>query len=509
MDFDPPAGTSGVKAKTGFVSVSIAQFIKVAIQFITVATLSRILKPIDFGIVATAGTVIGLSYTVQDLGFENAITQRREISKVEIDSVFWINLIFTIIIALILGLISNYAGIFYNSTEVGNFIFASSFVILVNGAGSIANAILTRRMSFETLSKIDVFSAIVGVVFTLLSSIYLRSFWAIFIGTIVSSISRTFLLFYFSKWLPSLSFKSNSLQSMLGFGSKLTFSNIMYFISQNADNLLVSKLLGLQALGIYDRAYKLLIFPMTQFSQPMTRIMVPLLARKLGNNEEYNNSFSKIIWISMFLVWPGVLCLAMLPEKIVLLVLGAQWNSVVPIFSFFSISMFYNIIGFTSGEILISQGRGSETVLLAVITVVTNIIAFILGALENVEMVALYYTIVTFLRAPVIWYIVLRSGPLKLQTIIRTLLPHLFALILTASMIYIFDNSHLFKLINTTYAILSLNILCAIILSYSVYSIIILILPSQRLILFEFIQFFTSNYIIKSKVSIHNDNNKN
>ncbi len=58
----------------------------------------------------------------------------------------------------------------------------------------------------------------------------------------------------------------------------MTGANIFNFLSRNLDNILIGKVWGSVALGLYDRAYKLLLFPLRQVNNPIQRVMEPALA---------------------------------------------------------------------------------------------------------------------------------------------------------------------------------------------------------------------------------------
>ena len=59
---------------------------------------------------------------------------------------------------------------------------------------------------------------------------------------------------------------------MLRMGTNLTGFNILNYFTRNFDNVLIGRMLGAGPLGIYSKAYGLLLMPMTQLSAPMTAV---------------------------------------------------------------------------------------------------------------------------------------------------------------------------------------------------------------------------------------------
>ncbi|TIU36398.1 MAG: lipopolysaccharide biosynthesis protein, partial [Mesorhizobium sp.] len=68
-----------------------AQGFKMVIQFLSVIILARLLLPEDFGLVASVGPIVAFVGLLQNLGLQQALVQRKDISDRQLNQVFWIS----------------------------------------------------------------------------------------------------------------------------------------------------------------------------------------------------------------------------------------------------------------------------------------------------------------------------------------------------------------------------------------------------------------------------------
>ena len=69
----------------------IAQAIKIGVQFLSVIVLARLLVPEDFGLVASVSPIVAFVALFQNLGLQQAVVQRKEITQRQLNQVFWMS----------------------------------------------------------------------------------------------------------------------------------------------------------------------------------------------------------------------------------------------------------------------------------------------------------------------------------------------------------------------------------------------------------------------------------
>ncbi|RUW43783.1 lipopolysaccharide biosynthesis protein, partial [Mesorhizobium sp. M1A.F.Ca.ET.072.01.1.1] len=125
---------------------------------------------------------------------------------------------------------------------------------------------------------------------------------------------------------------------ILSFGANLTGFNLVNFFSRNLVNILIGKYSGAIELGYYDRAYKLLLFPLQNITQPLTRVMVPLLSRIHDDKARFRDLYVRTNWMLAAVTMPGIAALTLTSDQVVALLFGPRWTAVAPIFAWLGIA---------------------------------------------------------------------------------------------------------------------------------------------------------------------------
>ncbi|TGP16200.1 oligosaccharide flippase family protein, partial [Mesorhizobium sp. M1D.F.Ca.ET.234.01.1.1] len=99
----------------------------------------------------------------------------------------------------------------------------------------------------------------------------------------------------------------------------------------------------------YDRAYKLLLFPLQNINQPLTRIMVPLLSRIHEDKQRFRDIYVRTNWLLAVITMPGIATLTLTSEQVVRLLFGERWMAVAPIFAWLGIAGLMQSVSSTTG----------------------------------------------------------------------------------------------------------------------------------------------------------------
>jgi PST family polysaccharide transporter len=436
-NFDPASNKLLASAKGGLFSSVGSQSIRLAVQVVSVALLSRLLSADNFGVVAAASPLVAFIALFQEMGFGQAIIQRSSVQHSEVNSLFWLNLLIAFGLAIALALLSPLAGAFYTDFRVGRLTLAMGGIILIGALGNQHNAILIRKMQFSSLAVIEGLSAIGGLAVTVLWALHNPSYWSLYAGQLTAVCITSFGCMIATGWLPTAPKHLLESASMVRFGAGLTIGNVFYYLARNADNVLIGRVWGGAILGLYDRAYKLLLFPIQQINQPVAKVMVPTLARLGAEPVRYLSTYLKMLSIVTLLAWPGIAVMSILSSELIELALGPNWSKAVPIFQALSFASFIQIINNTSGWLLTSQGRARDSAIWGGVTAVTSIAAFLVGVPFGAAKVALAYAICEYIRTPILWWFVNRRGPVSTVQILSRLVPQFVGLSITLPALFL------------------------------------------------------------------------
>jgi PST family polysaccharide transporter len=422
-NFEPHHQEMGRHIVSGVFNSGVVQTVKVLGQFVSVIVLSRLLSPSDFGLIAMIGPAYALVLLVMDLGLSQATIQKSAFNHADANTLFWINIGVGVVLAVFLAAVSPLVGMYYHEPRTVALTAAMGLLVVIGAAGNQHSAILMRRMKFGVMTINNVIGTTTGLVVSIVWALIFGGYWSLYAGMLVSNIISVVGIWIASGWRPSTPRLGANTRDLLKFGAGITSANIANFFAGNTDNVLIGQRWGDFPLGLYDRAYKLLLFPLQKIVGPVTGTLIPVLSRLTHDPMHYRAIYLKAVAQTALVTWPGIIWSVMLADTLVPVLLGKQWEGAAPIFKLLGIAGFLQVVNYFNGCLLISQGRSGEFARWSVINAITSVASFVIGLPYGPIGVAGAYAASEALRTPIFWYYITRRGPVRWMDIIRAVLP--------------------------------------------------------------------------------------
>lgn len=426
----PDFPATGKVAARGFILIAAAQGWRTLLSLGSGIILARLLAPADFGLVAMAMTAMSVAMLVQDIGLGQATIQRERIEPRELDAMFWLTLALSVSIGFLMVLAAPAAAAFYGEPRVAPLTAAFGLVLIIYGAQGQPSALLQRQMRFSVVAVIDAASATAGFAAALIIAAIWRTYWALFFSALAGALVSFLGTWITCGWRPGplrLRDERAELGGLLRFGGGVSGFQVLNFVSRNADNMLIGRYLGQTALGFYDRAYRLLLFPLQQVGAPMQKVMTPLLARLQGEPSRYRETFGDGASLLMAAVQPGVLVAILYADDVFRLLLGERWTPAAPIFQWLGLVGLQQSLTSSIGWLLFSQGRGGDTFKIGAMNAAFALTAFVIGLRWGAVGVAAAYAVSEYAKAPLLIWWAGRQGPVGAADIWRVAWPHVLA----------------------------------------------------------------------------------
>jgi O-antigen/teichoic acid export membrane protein len=384
-------------ATTGVKWSSASHFGRRALSLATNIVLARLLAPSDFGLVGMAAVVIGFVEVFRDMGTAAAIIQRPKVSELLLSSIFWINAVFGCLAMAVLLLVAPLFGLFYQSASVVPVLQMLSFSFPLSGLGILQQAMMERRLAFQTLAKIEIVTAAVASAVGILSALSGFGVWSLVYQTLVSTLLTTVLLWFVTRWRPRFAFSWNETRSVMRFSINLTAFNVFNYFARHSDNFLIGRYLGAEALGYYDLAYKLMVYPLQGISAVIGRVMFPLYAQLQDDLKTFRSAFLSVAWAIAFVSFPMMLGLAVVAQRFVLTVFGDKWEPVIGLLVIFAPLGAIQSVATTVGSIYQARGRTDWLLRWELVAGTLIVLSFVIGLNWGVLGVAAAYGIVFML----------------------------------------------------------------------------------------------------------------
>lgn len=414
------ADLKGRSVRGGFLTLT-SQGVQFIIQSISTIVLARLLTPADFGLVAMVVVITGLGQAFADLGLSEATIQKEEINHNQVSTLFWINSAIGLALTLITATLGPALAWFYREPRIAEITFVVSLTFLIGGLRVQHDALLKRQMRFSSLAIRDVASLALGVFVAVVMAWRGAGYWALVALPLTTNFTQMVLSWLMVKWVPGLPRRDANVRSLIAFGGNVAASYVLITVNRSADNALIGWYWGAGPLGLYSRAYNLLMLPVRQLSAPAGSVVVPAFSRIQSDPERFARYYLRaanlIMWISAPLF--GFLFVAAQP--LVVLLLGNQWREAGPVFQILAISAVGQLLLESTIWLFVSRGHSKQ--LLRLLLVISPVIvgSFMIGLPFGIKGVALSGSLVLLFILPWILRFTFRGTTLTLRRLGRAL----------------------------------------------------------------------------------------
>ena len=308
---------------------AIAEILAKLVTPITSVLLAHLLAPEVFGIVATLTMIITFAEIFTDAGFQKYIVQHEFKDDVDFDEstnvAFWSNLVLSFVLWGVIAIFSDQLSDLVGNSGYGHVLIIACISIPLAAFSSIQFAVYKRLLDFKTLFKVRIVSISIPLLVTLPLAIYLRSYWALVIGSIATNMANALCLTMFSSWKPRLFFSFEKLKEMFSFTLWSMIESVSIWATSYIDIFLVGRALSSYYLGLYQTSSTIVGQIMGLITAITTPILFSALSRLQTDAKEFNKLFFEFQRYVALLVIPmgvGIYCYS---DLITLLLLGEQW----------------------------------------------------------------------------------------------------------------------------------------------------------------------------------------
>lgn len=386
------------------------QFSLKIVAFVVQIILARILLPEDFGLIAIITVFISIGQSLSDGGMRSSLIRTVDADKRDYSTVFFINVILSLIIYLIIYFLAPYISVFYNSDKLTLLIRVLSLSFIIKSLNIVQSTIVVKELNFKKIFSIQLpasmISAIVGVALAYMG----YGVWSLVFMTLTESLVNTVLYWLTSKWKPMMFFKKEIYFKHFNFGYKLTIASVLNAIFQNIYTIIIGKIYTPATVGLYNRADSFSSFPVRMSITSIKSVTYPMLSRLGDNDEKLKESYRQIMLQMIFWITPLLLLMFLNAENLFSIILTDKWNAAVPFFKILCIAFIFYPLQEYNLQVLDIKGRSDIylkiELIKKVITVVVlaialnfsiiyllysqvllNIIFFVLGALISGKMI--------------------------------------------------------------------------------------------------------------------------
>lgn len=397
------------QAISGAKWTTISTVVTSLIQLLRLAILTRFLDKSDFGIVAILTFVLGLTNTFSDLGFSAVIMHKQDLTRKDFSSLYWIQFLVFGGLFLVGSLFSPLIASFYEESTMVFLLPIVLFDLVLYGIGKLYDTVLQKDMQFKTIAIRNIVSASISIVVAFLLAYFEYGIYSMIISTLFNTAMLNIWNFVCGQTYYRLQFRMSLKETMplVKIGLYQTGTQVLDYFAAKFDILIIGKLLGAEALGVYNLAKEILMKLILVINSIVNKVALPIFAKVQDDLEGMRFAYCKVIKIVSSINFPICVIFGVLSFQIVGILYGPGYEDVSELMSILSIWSLFLCIGNPVGSIAVATGNTHLSFKYTIVRVLVMIPFVYVASLISISAVAWCNVITAFIMFLVAWYMLL------------------------------------------------------------------------------------------------------
>jgi O-antigen/teichoic acid export membrane protein len=329
----------------GILWSAVDKFGIVVVQIILEIVMARLLLPSDYGVMGVVAVFLAIGQVFTDGGFSNALIQKQDRSETDFSTVFFCNIIVSLVIYGFLFFGAPFISQFYNLPVLTDVIRIIGLTIIINSLVFVHKTKLSISLNFKTQAKYSLLSVLFSGAIGFFLALNGYGVWSLVYQSLLLYVLNAVFLIFNLRWVPLFVFSKKSFDTLFYFGSKVLMASLVQAIYNNLYSVLIAKKFSTKELGLYSKANQFTLFPISTLTTVMQRVAFPYLSSYQGDNDKLFTLNQKFTKLNLILIMPFFFMISALSEPIVKIVFSDAWIDLIPLMRILSIAfVFYPVI---------------------------------------------------------------------------------------------------------------------------------------------------------------------
>jgi len=302
------------------------------LSFGVTVSLTRILTPDDFGLIGLIVIFVSIGGILIDSGMGSSLIRDNEVTDLDFDTVFYTNLVVSILLYGVLFMIAPMISSFYNQEILTILVRVYGLSYIISALFITQQTKLIKDLKFKKIAMLNMPSTLLSGIIAITMAMNGYGVWSIVALYLSSQIIKVFLIWWQTDWKPSRQFSTKSLSYHFDYGYKLIFSGIMGVFTREMYSLVIGKKFDVASVGYYTRANSLKAYPVSIFGGILNKISFPILSKIKEEKDKISEIYQSILKVSFFVMTAAMTTLIVVSEPLFIFLFTEKWSAAIPYF---------------------------------------------------------------------------------------------------------------------------------------------------------------------------------
>lgn len=350
-----------------------------AVSVIVTIILARILNPEHYGIISIVTIFISFCNVFVTSGFGSSIIQKKNADECDFNTAFWLSLLISIILYLVLFFAAPFISKFYNIEELTLVIRIMSLRLPIASLNNIQQSYLRREMKFKKFFFATLIGTVLSAILGIIIAINGGGVWALVTQYLTNVCIDTIFLLFVCGWVPKFEFSLKKAKSIFSFGWKVLITDLSFTIETDLRSLIIGKVFGGADLAYYDQGKKYTALVVDNINATVTKVMLPAYSKSQDNIDKMKEILRKSVRCGIYVLAPLLIGFSLIANNFVRVILTEKWLDAVPFIQLFCFVYITRPLETSCHQALLALGKsGLVLIIMSIIStfgLATTIIA--------------------------------------------------------------------------------------------------------------------------------------
>lgn len=415
----------------GFLNNSTMQILNAVFGIV----LSRILDKADYGIIGMMVIFTSIASSLQDSGFVTALTNKKDASHTDYNSVFWFNICASLCLYVLFFICSPLLAAFYEEPILTSLFRFYSLGFFFASFSIVPRAILFKQLRQKDLTVVTVVALFVSGITGIAMALNGMAYWGLAAQGVVYTSVVSLVSWWISGWRPSLNITIKPVREMFGFSSKMLLTNIFQQVNNNIFSVVLGKIYTKSEVGLYNQANKWNLMGASTITGMVQGVAQPTFVQVGDDRERLCRAFSKMLRFTCFVAFPAMFGMSLIAPEFIVILITEKWLDSAYLMRILCIGGAFLPISTLYFNLIISRGKSSVymwNIIIQGITILAAILLIhVLGG--TLQMMVWAYVAIVILWVGIWNYFVRKEIGFSFLQTLRDIAP--FFLIASVSML--------------------------------------------------------------------------
>ena len=393
------------------------------VQILRLSILAHFLEKGDFGVVAILTLVLGLTYTFSDLGFSSAIIHKKDITREEFCSLYWVQMFIYVVIYFAGILCSGWVADYFSTQDVQKLLPITLLDLILHGVGRLYDTLLQKNFQFRILALRNIFASIISLILAVCLAANGYGVYSLIFSTLCQTSLLNLWNFVAGQKMIRigifLSFRK--IYGLAKIGLWQTGTQILDYISAKIDILIIGHYLGTDDLGLYNLAKELVMKIVLLINSVANKVALPFFADIQDDNLKMNRAFSQMMKALTFVNFPVCTIIGALSSVVIAILYGEKYMDAVLILAILTIWGMLVCVGNPVGNLAIAKGKTHLLFEYTIVRLLITIPVIYILSRMGLMAISLGLVVVSAIMLVFSWYFqIWKVTQMKLRMFIRS-----------------------------------------------------------------------------------------